>query len=311
MGGGLVRYKSFVMDSGRWEGFDFRDGDVIISTPPKCGTTWTQMIMAMLVFQDPVLPRPLAEISPWLDMLTDKRDDTVALLEAQQHRRFIKSHTPLDGLPWDDRVTYVAVARDPRDAGFSWDNHMANMNIEKLVGARMAAVGMDDVSPDDLPPPPAETEIGRFWQWVEDASAADKITSSLTSTMHHLRTFWDARDRSNVVLLHYDDLCADLEGEMRRLAARLGIDVAEDRWPALVEAARFDQMRARADEIVPDSTHQIWQDNRQFFDKGGCRWRAHLGEDDLRRYEARLAERGHPADLVAWAHEGRAALEPA
>jgi hypothetical protein len=311
VGGGPVRYKSFVMDSSRWEGFALRDGDIIISTPPKCGTTWTQMIVALLVFQQPTFDRPLAEISPWLDMLTSSRDDVVALLEAQTHRRFIKSHTPLDGLPWDERVTYIAVARDPRDAGFSWDNHLANMNFEKLVGARMAAVGLDDLNPDDVPPPPAETEMGRFWQWVDDASPTTSLASSLAATLHHLATFWAVRTRPNVVLLHYGDLMRDLEGEMRRLADRLGITVDEERWPVLVDAARFEQMRARADEVVPDSTHAIWQDNQRFFHKGGCRWRGMLDDDDLRRYEARVAELNLPPDLVAWAHEGRDALSPA
>ena len=46
-----TRYTSIVCDSSRWDGFEFRDGDIIISTPPKCGTTWTQTICALLIFQ--------------------------------------------------------------------------------------------------------------------------------------------------------------------------------------------------------------------------------------------------------------------
>ena len=62
-----------VQDSARWDGFRFRPGDIVISTPPKCGTTWTQMICALLVFQTPDLPAPLGELSPWLDMVTRPR----------------------------------------------------------------------------------------------------------------------------------------------------------------------------------------------------------------------------------------------
>jgi hypothetical protein len=302
--GDRAHYKSFVMDSARWEGFVFRPDDIIISTPPKCGTTWTQMIVAMLVVQDPSLPRPLAEMSPWLDMLTTSLDDVVALLEAQEHRRFIKSHTPLDGLPWDDRVTYICVARDPRDVGFSWDNHLLNIDLGRLIEVRAAAVGLDDVTDADTPPPLAGTELGRFWQWVEEASPPSAVVSSLASTMHHLRTFWEARHRPNVVLVHYADLMRDLEGEMRRLAQRLGIVVPEARWPALVDAARLDQMRARADDVVPNSNHALWRDNQRFFQQGGIRWRAHLGDDELNRYWARLSELGLPAELSAWAHDG-------
>src|SRR5947209_5478250 len=104
-----ARYRSVVQDSARWDGFAFRPGDIVISTPPKCGTTWMQMLCALLIFQKPVLDTPLAELSPWLDMLTLPRDEVVALLDAQRHRRFIKTHTPLDGLPVDERVTYVCV----------------------------------------------------------------------------------------------------------------------------------------------------------------------------------------------------------
>ena len=129
------RYRNFVFDSGRWDAFEFRDGDIVISTPPKCGTTWMQMLCALLIFRTPDLPAPLAMLSPWLDMNLRPLDEVRADLAAQSHRRFVKTHTPLDGLPWDDRVTYVHVARDPRDAALSWDNHMANMDLERFVHA--------------------------------------------------------------------------------------------------------------------------------------------------------------------------------
>src|SRR5206468_2547901 len=128
-----VRYRNLVYDSARWDGFEFRDGDIVISTPPKCGTTWTQMLVAMLVFDATEFDRPLALISPWLDMSTRPLDSVLADLDAQTHRRFIKTHTPLDGLPWDERVTYVCVGRDPRDAGLSMDHHMSNMNFDVLL----------------------------------------------------------------------------------------------------------------------------------------------------------------------------------
>ncbi len=51
-----VRYQSALEDSARWDGFVFRPGDIVISAPSKAGTTWTQMICALLVFQTPELP---------------------------------------------------------------------------------------------------------------------------------------------------------------------------------------------------------------------------------------------------------------
>ena len=97
------RYQSPDEDSARWLGFPFRDGDIVISTRSKTGTTWVQMICALLIFQTPELPAPLGQLSPWLDHLIAPREQVYARLAAQQHRRIIKTHTPLDGIPLDPR----------------------------------------------------------------------------------------------------------------------------------------------------------------------------------------------------------------
>jgi aryl sulfotransferase len=302
----LTRYHSIIDDSARWEGFALRPGDIIISTPPKCGTTWTQMICAMLVFQTPDLPRPLDMISPWLDQVLRPLELVVADLEAQAHRRFIKSHTPLDGLPFDPRVTYIAVGRDPRDAALSWDNHLANMDFERLTALRQAAVGLDDlpeVMPDGIPAP-LPTEIERFWRWVDDATPLNRQRMSLAATLHHLGSFFAVRNEPNVILLHYGDLKEDLEGQMRRLATRLSIDVPEEKWPALVEAATFESMKRRSKATGPNQTENVWLDHERFFHRARHgEWRDLLGEADLRRYEARVDELAD-AELSRWAHRG-------
>jgi hypothetical protein len=300
-----VHYRTLISDSSRWDGVELRAGDIIISTPAKCGTTWTQMICALLVFQTDGLPDTLDRLSPWLDMLTRDRDDVVADLDAQTHRRFIKSHTPYDGLPRDDRVTYICVGRDPRDVALSWDNHMANTDLVALLTARDAAVGNEDLAEllPDGPPIPAETEIGRFWEWVDaPVGMAGPRGESLANLVHHVSTFWARRDDPNVVLLHYDDLKSDLDGQMRAVSARLGIPVDETRWPALVEAATFDRMRADADRIAPDTTNQIWQDNQRFFNRGTSgQWRNLLDEAGVERYFARVAELAS-GDVASWLH---------
>ena len=301
----LRRYQNLVSDSARWAGFEFRPDDIVISTPPKCGTTWTQMICALLLFQTTTFDRPLDLISPWLDMQTRDLATVRTDLEAQTHRRFIKTHTPYDGLPQNSTVTYICVGRDPRDVFRSWDNHVDNMDIAAILTARERAVGLDDVM-DMLakgPPPRAETEIERFWVWADDATPVEDAFS-LQSTFHHWQTFWDARDASNIVMLHYNDLQVDLDAEMRRVAELLGIVVPETRWPDLVVAARFENMRERADEIAPDTSNAIWNDNQRFFNRGcSGQWRDILDDDDLVRYERRVADLA-PRDLAQWAHAG-------
>jgi hypothetical protein len=289
----VVRYRATVSDSALWEGFTLRDSDVVISTPPKCGTTWTQMICALLIFGTCDFPDRLGRMSPWFDSTLQDHTAVLERLEAQRHRRFIKTHTPLDGLPYDERAAYVCVGRDPRDVGLSWGNHMANIDRE----AHPVAVTVGGGLPEQ---PSSETE--RFRNWMRDDHPVTEGPRSLRSTLHHLTTFWDAREVPNVVLLHFDDLRADLPAGMRALAARLGVAVDEAALPALARAATFEQMRDQADRLAPEADLHIWQNNRDFFRRGSSGyWRDVLGADDLAAYRARVSELA-PADLLAWLH---------
>jgi hypothetical protein len=228
----------------------------------------------------------------------------LGLLGTQSHRRFIKTHTPLDGLPQEDEVTYLCVGRDPRDVALSWDNHLANTDLAALARARRSAVGGPQApGGDDLPDRWARNARKRFWRWVDDPTPPSAADSNLASTLHHLGTFWAARDRPNVVLLHYADLKADLAGQMCRLAGRLSITVPPDRWPSLVEAATLGRMRAGADQLVPNASRRVFRDNRRFFATGtNGQWRSLLGEEDLVRYWARVAELV-PSDVAGWVHQ--------
>ena len=89
------------MDSTRWNDFRFRDDDIVIATWAKSGTTWMQQIIGQLVSGGADTSFAFMA-SPWLDLRVMPKDEVFAQLEAQQHRRFIKTHTPLDGLVLDD-----------------------------------------------------------------------------------------------------------------------------------------------------------------------------------------------------------------
>ena len=134
-------YNEFVMESSRWDNFKPRPDDIIIATPAKCGTTWTQMICALLIFQKTEFEKPLTQCSPWVDVLTTSADDVLNQLEQQTHRRFMKTHTPLDGLTYNPQTKYICVGRDPRDAFLSLKNHVENMRPEALETSAPATAG--------------------------------------------------------------------------------------------------------------------------------------------------------------------------
>jgi aryl sulfotransferase len=296
-------YRNFLMDSTRWDRFVPRDGDVLVCTSYKAGTTWTQMICALLIHQTPDLPAPLAKLSPWLDMLLSPLDEVVANYESQPHRRFIKTHTPFDALPYYDNVTYLYCGRDPRDVFLSMQNHMANLNFPQL--AKLLTEQGHEVQP---PPPVPEDLNDRFRLWLTQGSFDwEGDGFPFWSHFRHAQSFWDGRDLPNVHFLHYADLSADLEGQMRRVAGILGIEIDEARWPGLVKAASFAEMKANADKTAPNTDHAIWNANSDFFRTGRSQWQGALSEESLRLYEDVKAAR-FPQDFVYWLENGSAAV---
>lgn len=294
-------YRTAIFDSTRWDGFVARAGDILVCTPIKSGTTWTQMVCALLVHQSPSFPEPLTRLSRWLERHREPIEDVLAAYAAQPHRRIIKSHTPLDGLPYFPAAQYVFCGRDPRDVFFSMRDHMANGSEETVADARRrAGVPEDFEFPDD--------PDFLFALWLQ-TGAAEGLEDGFPvgSVMSLTKTFWEFRHLPNLHFLHYADLTADLDGEMRRLARFLATPVDERRWPTLVEAASFTAMRERADELAPGAHFSEWRNNRDFF-RAARRgdWRARLSAENHALYETLATERLGPR-LKAWLEGGRAA----
>ena len=106
-------YQNHHLDSTRWDAIALRPDDIVITTAYKAGTTWMQTIVGHLIFWGREFPEVLLKASPWLDMRILPLDEIRAELDAQQHRRFIKTHLPLDGLPYREDLRYIMIGRDP------------------------------------------------------------------------------------------------------------------------------------------------------------------------------------------------------
>ena len=298
-----------VADSRRWDSFTPRNGDIVIGTFAKCGTTWTQRIVDLLVFQSPDV-RPFGELSPWLDStIFNPLEKDLATLEAQTHRRYIKSHLPFDALPVWDAVKYIHVGRDGRDARLSWQNHQ--QGFTPAIGARIAAQAMALAAERGAPagPPPQAPDDPREFllQWfgeLEGALAAPGPSMG-ADFFSFEATYWHERKRSNVLLVHYNDLKEDLAGEMRRIADFLGIVTPESLMPSLVEAARFEAMKRDGDALFPGLKEHFDRGADRFLNKGRSgRWREYLNEDDVARYE-KIAKRATTPGLARWLEGGR------
>ena len=294
------RYQSPEEDSGRWRDFPFRDGDIVISTRSKTGTTWVQTICALLIFQTPEFPAPIAQLSPWLDHLVAPRDEVFARLAAQQHRRFVKTHTPLDGIPLDPRATYIVTGRHPLDTAVSLYHQGDNIDRAKV----RALTGAPEPAQPRPPRKPLHDWLlayisGDAAPWIVRTHPREDL-DSLPGLMWHLSDAWARRHEPNVMLVHYDYLSADLAGQMRRIAGRLGISVPDQAWPALVRAATFEAMRSSADRLIPSAG--VLKSNAAFFRRGTSgAGREVLSDEEIAAYHARVAGLAPPG-LLGWLH---------
>lgn len=304
----MRRYLGWMADSRRWDQLALRPDDIIISTPSKCGTTWTQNLVGMMVLGRADLGAPLSQLSPWLDMQLHPVEEVVARLGAQQHRRFIKTHTPLDGLPEHPSVTYITVVRHPLDVALSDRDHTGNTRVEVTHAMRKEAVGAKDLDALPARPAPPEDAAEYLRWWIDsDLPPTGSGPNSLADLCEQALIAWDRRHRPNVHLFHYGDLVADTEAEMRHLAAALGTVIDPALWPRLVNASSFASMRDRAEDLAPEAAAGIWRSPRDFFRQSGTRdWRSLLDRADIAHFERRLDALA--AEAADWIRRGRVAL---
>ena len=277
------------MDASRWDRFQLRQDDIIIDTWSKAGTTLTQQIVGQLLFNgDADVIGPM--LSPWLDFRMIPPEVSL-ILEAQTHRRFIKSHLPIEALPHSPTVSYLYIGRDFRDVIWSWHNHASNFTDT-------AIAQMDDVRGDHPAPARPDPDVRAFY----NAVLADE-TLLPHPFWAHVRGWWAARTRPNVLLLHFARLIDDLPGQVRTIAAFLGAPIDESRFDDIIAHCDIDFMRRRgAQSGAFDQTFKGGA--ATFFNKGvNGRWRAVLSPQEIARADE-IAARELPADCAHWLKTG-------
>lgn len=289
------RIRNHHFDSQRWNGLNPRADDIIIASPYKSGTTWLQSIVAHLLFEGE-LPASLAELSPWLEANYHDLEALHQTLEQQRHRRFIKSHLPLDALPWDHQRSFLYIARDGRDVAMSLWNHYINWSDE----AHQLVNQVPNERGDTFPLPPANVHtffddwLQRGWlDWEQDGWP-------YWSFFHNVQSWWDHHQQANILLLHYNDLKADLPAQVQRIASFLGLDPDPERLKMVCAAVDFKAMQQRSATYVPCGG-RLWKGGAESFLYRGIngRWRGVLRPEQLEAYE-RVSRNALSPDCHRW-----------
>jgi aryl sulfotransferase len=298
----LRTYQNHHLDSTRWERYRPRANDIVIATSYRSGTTWLQEIIRRLIFwqqEDSAWRQiPLNDLSLWPERRVEPLDRVYEMLEGQQHRRFIKTHLALDGLPFYPQVSYIVVGRDARDVFMSFLNHYSNLRDATL--DRMNETP-GRVGPPLLPCPADLHEVWRNWitrGWFEWESEGYPYWGNL----HHTQTWWNYRQLANILFVHYNDLLADLPGEIKRIAGFVGIPLTDTVIAEIVPDVSLEALRRMA-ESHGAYTGMKGGPQSFFFKGSNGRWKDVLTEEELAMYEDTASKVLTP-DCRAWLEQG-------
>lgn len=284
-------YLGVLTDNRRWDMVTIRPEDVIVVTPPKCGTTWMQTIVALLLSGDPEVETELSVKMPWVDIRIREMPEVAERLDAMAHRRSMKSHTPMDGLPIDDQAQYLCVFRHPLDAHFSFRKHVRNIPMSWF----------DHWFPED---DPDGITFRRFLDGGPEGFDTDAMP--LAHILRHYQAAKALSDRPNVSLFHYAEMKRDLAGTFARVAGLLGISHPDSLMDQLIAAARFDNMKQNAERFAPSGGKGFMKSDSDFFDSGtNGKWVGKLTEAELAAYDAMMDAHLTPEDR-AWLEHGGA-----
>ena len=274
-------------DSTRWNHYKPRRGDTVISTYAKCGTTWMEHIVLNLHHYGKDIPL-LHDVSSWIERRSSRQsggelpvEELIDWMERIPPPRQIKTHLPLDYLPYHPEVKYLVVGRDMRDAYPSWHNHLLQTGESE------------------------EEDLHAFWlTWVEkgiegNAPAATEDTPHPHFEFYH--NWWQYRDLDNIHLVHFNDLLGNIRSEIERIADFLEIEVDNAAIGTIAQATTFSSMKENSKQLMGKGSWLI--------NKGtNGRWKEILTDEDLALYERAKAEamrQGISAESLKWLETGQ------
>lgn len=280
-------YSGSLTEPARWAGFAPRVGDVILATPAKSGTTWTQSMIAMLLNGSAELPDRLGVVSPWIDANTAPAADVLASLNAWDGRRVVKTHTPADGWPVWEGVDYILVFRHPLEVLLSIRKHLKNSTMvteHPLLGP------LDDALTFFLEDPFNEANVDR---------------DSLATIVRHFETGVLSDRLPRKLVLNYAAISRNHAGTVAQLDDFLRTEAGPLLQANIVEATAFASMKERATDFAPEASNNFWHDDAAFFAGGKSgHWRQAFSEEQIAAYQARFAELLPNADHRHWIETG-------
>ncbi|XP_063791980.1 sulfotransferase 1C1-like [Pseudophryne corroboree] len=231
-----------------WEeiwNFQARDGDVLLDTYPKSGTTWTQEIVDLIMHdadEQSCSRAPIYERIPFIELMHLMKPG-VEEVNAMPSPRVLKTHLPIQLVPpsfWKHNCKVIYVARNARDTVTSF------YHFDKILQFH--------------------PEPGSFENYVERFMKGDV---GWGSWYEHVKGFWEEKDKRNILYVFFEDMKKTPLQEIRRVAQFLGKDFSDDVINKIAKLTTFEHMKNNPMANVLDFPKEILDQSQGNFMRKG------------------------------------------
>ncbi|NEQ39904.1 MAG: sulfotransferase domain-containing protein [Okeania sp. SIO3I5] len=271
--------QDFMRDSTIWDSVKPRSTDIIIASCYKSGTTLTQQIVNLLVNGNDNF-ESIHHISPWVELRFQSSETETGLIDSLPSPRILKTHLEFEALPYYQEWKYIYLVRDGRDVGVSLYNHCQTY----LNNAYNLSITFDNGSDDFL----------EFWDlWVETGKPRWPFWENINS-------WWQVRNLSNILLVHYENLINRKSEEIIRIAKFLNQEINSSKVEMICQFSSFEYMKENWHKFQPPGVFKP----QSFINKGtNKRWRNLLTPVQLQRYEIIISQKLE-AECANWIKNG-------
>ncbi|XP_075419468.1 sulfotransferase 1C4 [Tenrec ecaudatus] len=200
--------------------FQAKPDDLLISTYPKAGTTWTQEIVDLIQNNGDIEKSKRAPTfvrMPFIEWILPGVGSGLERANELPSPRILKTHLPIELTPpsfLEKNCKIIYVARNPKDNMVSY-YHFQRMN-------------------KGLPDP------GTWEEYFESFMAGKVCWGSWYS---HVKGWWDIKDQYQILYLFYEDMKKNPKQEIQKMATFMGKDLDDKVLDKIIHHTSFDMMK--------------------------------------------------------------------